>query len=277
LLKSKRLGDDMDNEIMTLDEILQDSYYLEQFNKKIKSMADVNMEVNMKDQNSQSGASEAQITEQSQSEDIKETELKQKTISRTQEEDNELFKKESIKTKKSLYTKLGVKDDDEFENIQALLQAERERKQKEEADKPLLEKLQGELEERKKNDEETAKRLAKLAALEQKETVNAALLKLYGKDKALDLSSVDTDYVTYLANQKISDAVTFDEAVETVLKEKPPIAKLPEMAGGAGTKPVSKTEEEALRESYKQAAKQGKSAEMSRLIREAKRKNIELE
>jgi len=219
----------------------------------------------------------SQTTEQSESEDIKETEQKPKTITRTQEEDNELFKKTAIKEKKTLYAKLGVKDDDEFEQVQSLLKAERERQQKEEADKPLIEKLQGELEEHKKNDEEIAKRLAKLAALEQKETVNAALYKLYGKEKALDLSSVDTDYVTYLANQKISDAVTFDEAVETVLKEKPPIAKLPEMAGGAGTKPVSKTEEEALRESYKQAAKQGKSAEMSRLIREAKRKNIELE
>lgn len=154
---------------------------------------------------------------------------------------------------------------------------EREKQEKEALEKPELERLQGELSERIKKDEETAARLAKLALLEQKETVNAALNKLYGKEKALDLASVDVDYIIYLANQKVSDETAFEDAVELTLKEKPPAAKPPEMAGGAGSKPVSKPEEEALKEDYKKAAKLGKVAEMSRLIRLAKSKNINLE
>lgn len=213
---------------------------------------------------------QSQETQTAESEANK-TENKQepKTITRTQEEDNELFKREAGKAKNSVYSKLGVKDEAEFSALLSKLSKINEAEAEAERNKPEIERLKGEVSALSKVDEDNKALSERVAKYELDEII---------RGKGIN-DPKETKLAIYEIRELMNAGKEMKEAAEEYFKVNPSAdaPPKPEIQARTSPSPVTQSEADKIKSDYKEAVKQKRWSIVSALTRTAKEKNIKLE
>lgn len=201
----------------------------------------------------------------------------QKTF--TQEDLNRIGAAESRKAKQAILKQLGIEKEEDIATINARLKAIADKEAQELANKPIIEQQQAEIERLKAIESAHAEAQAKLEKIERENKTRSKLKEMYADAKyTKGIEAYNIKHCMYDINEYIDTGMTFEDALDKVLTENPPLAVPPYMAQGTGTSPIASTSEtERLKLQYKEALRVHNIAEVSRLTRLAQIKKIKLE
>lgn len=118
--------------------------------------------------------------------------------------------KEAAKKEQSILKQLGIENKDDLPNIAAELQALREAKAKEDADKPELERLKLEVERLKDIEPKLTQIQAEAQALKQEKML-----------KSKGVCDEQLEFMAFKINKLVTEDVTFEQALEEYIANNP--------------------------------------------------------